>query len=273
VKTSVLFVLLFAACAAQTQSLRIVAVQLTPTSATPKTVQFFCTHNYEREACVNDAAALQRELLPYPLAQLGEWSFVLASADGWEDLVRSLGGDPVSPAFSVIEQRTTVLERSLFSANVSRNRELLLTFGVLGGALLNLAVTHELGHAICQDKDERRADDYGRELRDKRAVECPKSTVRKIHLLPASTWPALADVHIVRLFQCEMDREYVGTVFYLYLHCIGVRLKSARVQVGNVRAFLFSNESEHASLIGIPESLMGRIKVGLEVGEILIALN
>ena len=41
-------------------------------------------------------------------------------------------------------------------------------------ALLDLAVTHELGHAICHDQDERRADDYGRGLREKKPVACGK---------------------------------------------------------------------------------------------------
>ena len=52
--------------------------------------------------------------------------------------------------------------------------ELLLMFGVIGDALLDLAVTHELGHAICHDQDERRADDYGRGLREKKPVACGK---------------------------------------------------------------------------------------------------
>jgi hypothetical protein len=47
-------------------------------------------------------------------------------------------------------------------------------FGVIGNALLDLAVTHELGHAICHDQDERRADDYGRDLREKKPVACGK---------------------------------------------------------------------------------------------------
>jgi len=51
-------------------------------------------------------------------------------------------------------------------------------FGLLGNALLDLAVTHELGHAICHDQDERRADDYGRELRQKKTVDCAKNPGR-----------------------------------------------------------------------------------------------
>jgi hypothetical protein len=112
------------------------------------------------------------------LDDLGTWSFVLVPADDWKTLVRSLGGDPVSPAFSILEQRMTVIDRSLFSADASRSEELLKTFGVMGPPLLDLAVTHELGHAICQDTDERRADDYGRVLRDRKPADCTKSAGR-----------------------------------------------------------------------------------------------
>ena len=97
-------------------------------------------------------------MAPYPLTQLGTWSFVLVPADGWKALVGRQGGDPVSPAFSILDQRVTLLDSSLFSASAPRNKELLERFGLIGAALVDLAVTHEMGHGICQDKDERRAD-------------------------------------------------------------------------------------------------------------------
>jgi hypothetical protein len=178
VKSSLLIAILTAACAAQTQTLRVVPVRLDATVSIPKTIQFFCTQDYDREACLKDSIALRHALAPYPLDQLGAWSFVLAPSDDWKNLVRNLGGNPTSPAFSIIEQRTTVLERSLFSATPSRNKELLLTFGVIGSALLDRAVTHELGHGVCQERDERRADDYGRKLRHTKTVVCTKTSRR-----------------------------------------------------------------------------------------------
>ena len=173
-KLSLLIAILSAACAAQTQTLRVVPVHLDATVSIPKTIQFFCTQNYDRHACVNDSLALRHALASYPLERLGTWSFVLVPADDWSSIVGGLRGNPVSPAFSIIEQGTTVIEGSLFSATPSRNKELLLMFGVIGNVLLDLAVTHELGHAICQDQDERRADDYGRGLREKKPVNCAK---------------------------------------------------------------------------------------------------
>jgi hypothetical protein len=173
-KLSLLLAILLTACTAQTQTLRVVPVHLDTTVSIPKTIQFFCTKDYDKQSCVNDSHALRHALASYPLERLGTWSFVVVPADDWRAIVSGLRGNPVSPAFSIIEQRITVVDRSLFAATPSRNEELLLMFGVIGNALLDLAVTHELGHAICQDLDERRADDYGRGLREKKLVACRK---------------------------------------------------------------------------------------------------
>ena len=106
---------------------------------------------------------------------LGTWSFVLVPADDWKALVRGQGGDPVSPAFSMLDQRVTLLDASLFGGSASRNKELMQRFGPTGPALVDLAITHEMGHGICQEKDERRADNYGKDLRDGKAPDCSKT--------------------------------------------------------------------------------------------------
>jgi hypothetical protein len=172
VKLSLLIATLLAACAAQTQSVRVVPAHQDAIAFIPNRIQLFCTHNYDSPACLKDSVALRHALAPYPVERLGTWSFLLVPADDWRTLVLGLHGNPVSPAFSIIDQHMTVLESSLFTATPIRDKSLLRTFGVIGGALLDLAVTHELGHAICQDRDQRRADDYGRELRQTKTVDC-----------------------------------------------------------------------------------------------------
>ena len=181
-KTSVLIVVLLAACAAQTQTLKLVTTHPEGAAAIPKGIQFLCTQNYDRQACLQDASALRQALAPYPLEQLGSWSFVLVPADDWKTIVGALGGNTVSPAFSLIDQRTTVMDRSLFSASASRSKDFLREYGLTGRALLDLAVTHEMGHGVCQDKDERRADDYGRQLRGGKTLDCAQTPGRKITL-------------------------------------------------------------------------------------------
>jgi hypothetical protein len=156
------------------QTLRVISVHLND-SQLPQQVEFFCTQKYDRPACVNDTLALRRALALYSLQRLGAWSFVLVPADDWRTLVRSLGGAPESPAFSILDDRVTVLDQSLFGGSEKRNAELLHSFGVIGPLLLNMVVTHELGHGLCAEKDEHRANDYGRVLRSGKPVQCSKA--------------------------------------------------------------------------------------------------
>ena len=178
-KKSFLLAVLFAACAAQTQNLKMMAVRFPANGPTPNTIQFLCSQKYDKTECVKDAMALRQAMVPYPLQLLGAWSFVLVPSDDWKALVGGQGGDPVSPAFSMLDQRVTLLDGSLFIASATRNKELLQRFGLIGAALVDLALTHEMGHGICQEKDERRADDYGKELREGKVPDCSKTPGRK----------------------------------------------------------------------------------------------
>ena len=175
VKKIVLIAVLFAAYAAQTQNLKMLAVRFPANGAMPNNIQFLCSQKYDKTECVKDATALRKAMSPYPLQLLGPWSFVLVPADDWKALVRSQGGDAVSPAFSMLDQRATLLDSSLFSPSASRNKELMQRFSLMGAPLVELALTHEMGHGICEEKDERRADNYGKDLRDGKVPDCSKT--------------------------------------------------------------------------------------------------
>jgi hypothetical protein len=178
-KWGFLIAVLFAACAAQTQTLRVVLAHVEGTDQTTKSIQFLCTQDYNRDECLQHSLELRRALMAYPLERLGSWSFVLVPSYKWKDLVRAVGGSTDSPAFTIFDQRTTVMEGSLFSATATRSAEFLHVFGVTGEALLELAVNHELGHCVCHDHDERKADDYGRELRKGKIPDCGRTPTRK----------------------------------------------------------------------------------------------
>jgi hypothetical protein len=179
VKRSVLIAVLFAACAAQTQTMELVTVRFAANGSTPNAVQFLCSQKYDKAECLKDATVLRQAIATYPLQLMGAWSFVLVPADDWKALVRGQGGDPVSPAFSMLDQRMTLLDASLFVGSATRNKELLQRFDIIGAGLLDLAVTHEMGHGICQEKNERRADDYGRQLREGKTPDCSLTPVSK----------------------------------------------------------------------------------------------
>ena len=169
---------LFAATITHAQTIRSIRVQIRGDEQFPKSIQFYCAIKYPRQRCVSDAIALERVLRRYPVSKLGPWAFVLAPSDEWKELVRGLGGIPDSPAFSVQENRTTVLEEALFWASGRRRAELIRMFGTVDGALLEQAVSHELGHALCDEFKENRAARNGQDLLAGRTPTCQGSSQR-----------------------------------------------------------------------------------------------
>jgi hypothetical protein len=178
VKNNWLAVILMAALSTQAQSLHAVKVIVPHTVGFPAALSFYCSQAYDRTSCAADVVALRVRLTQYPMGRLGQWTFVLVPSDQWSALVRSLGGDPVSPAFTVLENRTTVLEQALFSGSAAREAELLKQFWTMHEGILELAITHELGHVICSETDERRADDYGRDLREGKNLTCQETKLK-----------------------------------------------------------------------------------------------
>jgi hypothetical protein len=72
----------------------------------------------------------------------------------------------------VLDRRETFFEEALVSPLNVRQLELMEQYSLGMDELLKLAVTHELGHVLCNEKDERKADAYGEELRRGIAVSC-----------------------------------------------------------------------------------------------------
>jgi hypothetical protein len=174
VKAFWLFTFLFLACgAAHSQSLRVLPVQIRGGQGFPAAIQFFCTENYSREDCKNDIFILSQTLARYPLERLGSWSFVLASADEWEPLMSRLRLPPESPAFSVLGGNTTVFSQVLYSAPADRRTDLMKTLGVPVDQLLEFAVAHEIGHALCHELSEAKTAPFAEQLRAGHQPACP----------------------------------------------------------------------------------------------------
>jgi hypothetical protein len=181
VKLTASFVLLLAAVTTQAQEAKFYRVEHAANDATPATIHFFCSQGYDTEDCRHDVAALRKALQPYSLKLLGEWSFYLVLAPDWKPLARGHGGPAVSPAFSLLLGRATVMDRSLFSGTAERNLEMQKWSGMpVGPGFVDVAVTHELGHAICQEKNERLANEYGRELREGKIPHCKNAAALEV---------------------------------------------------------------------------------------------
>jgi hypothetical protein len=179
-KLTAFFVVLLTISTAQTQEPKFRRVQFSTADSIPSAIHFFCSQGFDQDECLRDAAALRQSLAPYPLQLLGEWSFYLVLTPDWKPLAVSHGGPAVSPAFSLLLGRATVMDRCLFTCSADRKAELQKWSGIpWGPSLVDVAISHELGHALCQEKNEGLANKYGKDLRDGKIPQCKNAAALK----------------------------------------------------------------------------------------------
>ena len=136
------------------------------------TQHFVCNLPYTHQQCHEQMTVLKLQLDKYGAGRLGEWTWILVKSADWKELQLKHGMNPDSPAFTVLDRRETFFEEALVSPVTARRAELIKIWSLGIDNLLDLAVTHELGHALCNEKSEKKADDHGAELRSGRIVVC-----------------------------------------------------------------------------------------------------
>jgi hypothetical protein len=133
------------------------------------TQTFLCDSRVAVSECKSEVEILKTHMQAYPVGQLGAWTWVLVRSDGWKDL----GLDSASPAYTAIEDRLTLIDESMLAEkNALRTEELMRKFELPLPQLVDLAVTHEMGHALCGFREEGKADAVGRRLREGRLPYC-----------------------------------------------------------------------------------------------------
>lgn len=142
------------------------------TANSVNTQRLLCNTGYTAAECMRQLSLLRVTLAMYHAETLGSWTWVLVKSQDWKFIVRSLRGNTDSPAFSDLEKRETFLEEALFVQVSGRSAELLRVWSVPLDKFLHLAVTHELGHAMCDELDEARADQFGVLLRQGKEAKC-----------------------------------------------------------------------------------------------------
>lgn len=134
--------------------------------------RFVCNTGYSQERCREQMKVLREVIGRYHGEALGEWTWVLVRSGDWKEIKSRLGLDPGSPAFSVLKVRQTFVEEALVAPVPGRSAELMKHWSSSIDELLQLAVTHEMGHALCNEEDEHRADGNGRVPRAGGKVQC-----------------------------------------------------------------------------------------------------
>lgn len=134
--------------------------------------KFVCNTGYTQKQCNEDVLVLRKALANYPLTQLGDWTWILVRSGDWKNVLLPRGLDPHSPAFTYYPKRETFIEEALVTQVPGRSRELLLQWNLDLRDLLDLAIRHELGHAFCNDTNERNAGRVARLLEQRKPVSC-----------------------------------------------------------------------------------------------------
>jgi hypothetical protein len=141
--------------------------------------KFVCDTGYSHKQCHEDMAVLRKALANYPIARLGNWTWILVRSENWKAILLPRGLDPDSPAFTFYPKRETFIEEALVTQVPVRNGELLLKWNLDRMGLLDLAIRHELGHALCNDANERNADRVANLLEQRKTISCQTASKLK----------------------------------------------------------------------------------------------
>jgi hypothetical protein len=152
-------------------SLFLVATGQPPSMAAPN-FHLYCNTGYNESDCKLQLRRLGDVLAKMDLTELGDWSWILVRSQDWRPILRRVGRDPDSPAFTILEKRQTFLEEAVFNSDPVRSRTLLEKWRIPLDQFPKYAVVHELGHALCREADEQRARVYAVELQKTGRVTC-----------------------------------------------------------------------------------------------------
>jgi hypothetical protein len=133
---------------------------------------FACNKGYTPQECQAATAVLRRAQARYPVDALGEWTWVLIRTVDWERILSDRKFDTNYPAFSYLPKRETFLDGALVVRSSIRGTELSAIWHTPIEDLLDLAIRHELAHALCNDPDETKADRAAADLKNGKPLSC-----------------------------------------------------------------------------------------------------
>jgi hypothetical protein len=133
---------------------------------------FACNVGYTPRECQVAATVLRKALARYPVDALGKWTWVLVRTEDWKQLLSERKFDSDSPAFSYLPKRDTFLDGALVVRASIRGAELSAIWHMPIEDLLDLAIRHELAHALCNDRDETNADRAAIALKNGTPLSC-----------------------------------------------------------------------------------------------------
>ena len=133
---------------------------------------FACHVGYTPSECQVAMSVLRKTLERYPVEALGGWTWVLVRTEDWKQLLSERRFDANHPAFSYLPKRETFLDGALVLKTSVRGVELSAIWHMPIEDLFDLAIRHELAHALCNDPDENKADRAAIALKNGARLSC-----------------------------------------------------------------------------------------------------
>lgn len=133
---------------------------------------FVCNIGFTQKECDQEMAVLRKALAKYRGSELGEWTWVLVRSEDWKLILVVRRLDPGIPAFTALAARMTFFEEALLAGATGRLSELMAVWHMGRESLLDSAIRHELGHPLCNDTNEAKADRAARSLEQKKPISC-----------------------------------------------------------------------------------------------------
>jgi hypothetical protein len=135
-------------------------------------LHFACNVGYTSRECQAAATVLRSALARYPVDALGEWTWVLVRTEDWKQLLSQRRFNSNNPAFSYLPKRETFLDGALVASASTRGTELSAIWHMPIEDLLDLAIRHELAHALCNEHDETKTDRAAIALKNGTPLSC-----------------------------------------------------------------------------------------------------
>lgn len=134
--------------------------------------RFFCSAGYDRHECEQHIFQLKGVLIHYLAGMQENWSWIIVRSEDWQPFLQRLRLDRRSPALTAPEEHETYLEEALFLPQSKRANELVRNFLIPIDQLLDFAVRHEMGHAVCRGGNEPAANRIAEQLLNADQPEC-----------------------------------------------------------------------------------------------------
>jgi hypothetical protein len=136
--------------------------------------KYVCSTGYTLKQCNEEMVVLKKALAKYPMPDLGEWTWVLVRSEYWKLILTTQTLNPGIPALTDTAARATFFDEALVAGASGRLSELMALWHMGRESLLDFAIRHELGHALCNDANEMDADRVARLLEQKKPISCKK---------------------------------------------------------------------------------------------------